>query len=92
MEKSSRGSTVVTQMLFFLRFIQLGSIVLAGFIAVHFVYWHNRIHDPIPSGEIAFIAGVSHFRFPLIPPTFSGAPNDLRVPSSSSRLMPPSVQ
>jgi hypothetical protein len=60
MEKSSRGSAVATQILFFLRFIQMGSTVLAGFIAIHFVYWHNRIHDPIPSGEIIFIVAVSH--------------------------------
>lgn len=58
---NSRSGTIVAQILFFLRFIQLGSIVLSGFIAIHFVYWHNIFQEPIPIEEIVFIAAVSHF-------------------------------
>ena len=61
LRSNTRGGLVATQILYFLRFIQQGSIVLSGFIAIHFVYWHDRIHTPIPTEEIIFIAAVSHF-------------------------------
>jgi hypothetical protein len=40
--KSSRCRTVVPQMLFFLRFVQLGTITIAGFIYCWLVWHHNN--------------------------------------------------
>jgi hypothetical protein len=46
------------QVLFFLRFIQLGSTVLTGFIASYFVWWHDRLHDKVPLGLLVVICTV----------------------------------
>jgi len=50
-----RSSFLASQALNFLRFIQLGSTVLTGFIACYFVWWHNVLHDEVPSGLISII-------------------------------------
>jgi hypothetical protein len=54
-----RDGFLALQILFFLRFIQLGSTVLTGFIACYFVWWHDRLHDKIPQGLIIVIFTVS---------------------------------
>jgi len=51
--------SIALQILFFLRFIQLGSTVLTGFIACYFVWWHDRLHDKIPQGLIIVICTCS---------------------------------
>jgi hypothetical protein len=53
--------SIALQILFFLRFIQLGSTVLTGFIACYFVWWHDRLHDKVPQGLIIVICTVSWF-------------------------------
>jgi fructose-specific phosphotransferase system IIC component len=45
-----RSSQAAFQLLFFLRFIQLGSTVITGFIACYFIWWHNVINDDVPEG------------------------------------------
>jgi hypothetical protein len=54
------SSWIPIQLLFFLRSIQLGSIVLTGFIAIYFVYWHDILHNQIPLGLIIIISTVTH--------------------------------
>jgi len=54
-----RDGFLALQILFFLRFIQLGSTVLTGFIACYLVWWHDRLHDKVPSGLIKVICAVS---------------------------------
>jgi len=56
---SPQDSFLALQILFFLRFIQLGSTVLTGFIACYFVWWHDRLHDEIPSGLTIVICACS---------------------------------
>ena len=54
-----RDGFLALQILFFLRFIQLGSTVLTGFIACYLVWWHDRLHDKVPLGLIIVICTVS---------------------------------
>lgn len=50
---------IPVQILFFLRFIQLGSTVLTGFIAIYFIYWHDIIKTQVPLGLIIVICTVT---------------------------------
>jgi hypothetical protein len=58
------GATAA-QILFLLRFIQQGSLVLTGFVACYFVYWHNALRDPVPLPLIALVAAVRTPHSPL---------------------------
>jgi hypothetical protein len=55
---TSRSSQAASQILFLLRFIQSGSIVLTGFIAIYFAYWHDRLHQTTPTELIILITAV----------------------------------
>jgi hypothetical protein len=63
--EAPRDGVVAFQILFFLRFVQLGSTVLTGFIACYLVWWHDRLHDEIPSGLTIVICAVSFLLFQL---------------------------
>jgi hypothetical protein len=54
----SRAGSIAAQVLFLLRFIQQGSVVLTGFVAIHFIYWHNRIRDPVPVELVILVTTV----------------------------------
>jgi hypothetical protein len=56
-----RDGFLALQVLFFLRFIQLGSTVLTGYIACYFVWWHNQLHDKVPLGLVIIICTVRYF-------------------------------
>jgi hypothetical protein len=56
---ASGSGQLAYQLLFLLRFIQLGSTVITGFIACYFVWWHVVLRDPVPPGMIAVICTVS---------------------------------
>lgn len=58
MAPQAASSAVAPQILFFLRFIQQGSLVLTGFVAIYFVYWHVLLVDPVPAQLIAAIVAV----------------------------------
>ncbi len=55
---SGQPSSAATQVLFLLRTIQQGSIILTGFVAIYFVYWHNILRDPVPLSLVGLIAAV----------------------------------
>ncbi|KAH8595428.1 hypothetical protein B0O99DRAFT_686847 [Bisporella sp. PMI_857] len=58
MDPSHQGSVLI-QTLFFLRFIQQGSLVLTGFVAIYFVWWHNRLEDKVPRELVLLITTCS---------------------------------
>ncbi|KAE9377812.1 hypothetical protein N431DRAFT_541444 [Stipitochalara longipes BDJ] len=49
------SGAAATQIIFILRFIQQGALVLTGFVASYFVYWHNTLRDPVPLPLIGLI-------------------------------------
>lgn len=51
-------SAVSQQVLFFLRFVQLGSTVITGFIACCLVWWHDVLRQPTPLALVAVICTV----------------------------------
>ena len=55
---TAMNSAVSQQVLFFLRFVQLGSTVITGFIACFLVWWHNVLWQPTPPALIAVICTV----------------------------------
>jgi hypothetical protein len=57
-------SSLAFHFLFFLRFVQLGSTCIAGFIACYFVWWHDTLHDEVPFGLMVFIFTVRLLCFP----------------------------
>jgi len=54
----STPGSIATQVLYLLRYIQQGSIVLTGFVAIYFAYWHNVLRDPVPLPLVGIIATV----------------------------------
>src|ERR1700694_2522671 len=94
-----RDGFLAVQILFFLRFIQLGSTVLTGFIACFLVWWHDRLHEKVPSGLIILICAVSFFslyvciHFGSVSPDLlvnaTSMPSSMRRPSAVFPLMFP---
>jgi len=55
---TAMNSTISQQLLFFLRFVQLGSTVITGFIACFLVWWHDALWQPTPPALVAVICTV----------------------------------
>jgi hypothetical protein len=55
---SSHPGSIATEILFLLRYVQQTAIIVTGFIAAYFVYWHNALRDPIPSQLIELLTAV----------------------------------
>lgn len=55
---SSQPGSIATEILFLLRYVQQTAIILTGFIAAYFVYWHNALRDPVPSQLIELLTAV----------------------------------
>jgi hypothetical protein len=45
--------------LFVLRFVQLGAVVLTGFVAIYLVWWHDVLDEKAPGGLVVLILAVS---------------------------------
>ena len=58
MAKLSLSSAATMQILFLLRFIQQGALVLTGFVTSYFIYWHNALRDPVPLPLIGLLIAV----------------------------------
>lgn len=76
MAKLTLSPAAAMQILFLLRFIQHGAVVLTGFVASYFIYWHNALRDPIPFPLIFLLIAV-------LPPLL---PNSLPPPPIKSNL------
>jgi hypothetical protein len=66
MAKLTLSSAATMQILFLLRFIQQGALVLTGFVTSYFIYWHNALRDPVPLPLIGLLIAV----LPLSLPSF----------------------
>ncbi|KAH0547931.1 hypothetical protein GP486_008328, partial [Trichoglossum hirsutum] len=53
-----RQQQIAHQVLFFLRFVQLGAVVLTGFVAIYFVWWHELLREEVPRGLVVLICSL----------------------------------
>jgi hypothetical protein len=70
MAKLALSSAATTQILFLLRFIQHGALVLTGFVTSYFIYWHNALRDLVPLPLIGLLIAVLP-PFPSLAPHYS---------------------